>query len=652
MRSRRRSPVAIGIVAGLVVGSVAAGLVATTNREGSQLATGLRAVTNAAGGGGAGGVDKYTVDCADPRGNPDTGQQGIPIEFPPPGVGSGVEAEITITCRAYRAPTSNRWAIVGGKDGKEISSSFAVVTMSVNSGGPTDRMNLKTKIKSPEGGEMTVELIHAGTGGNFRPASKSNSLFVKFSLKPLNPTPVPKITVDCLDKQYETLGTGDVNIYVRPAFRTAIDVTIKCDPLNDKRWRFVGSGNGPDSVGNDVGRAKFQPDQTTLRWSPSGTKVGTVRAELRPFGNEVFKPNRGDRLNVIFEVRPYTIYALGDSWTAAFGFFGDDASELSIAGLYFCRPGSGVLNDRCSSNSPLGAFKDKDPLTFTGDYGLGNNISWAARTARAVAPKDNYPWVYKNYGVSGSEPIHWQPGGPFNIYAAEAAGQADLTLMTLGGNPALGDVLLGGLWECDNARWKGQLSQCARELINNTYKAVDRLAEVYKSLLKGPQNHVVVSSYMTIVPYLPTNTYAVGEWEGMAREINDAISRAVAKAKSEVSPEAAARLYLVPPLKPATGMSRADDMSGVRCRRGDKNFNSDGSSVLTPQTQDWLTLTQSGLLCGRGAEYRDANGWRAAGQDVWFNPGDAGTHLSRRGNEVLANAAIDFIRANGIAPAP
>jgi hypothetical protein len=98
-------------------------------------------------------------------------------------------------------------------------------------------------------------------------------------------------------------------------------------------------------------------------------------------------------------------------------------------------------------------------------------------------------------------------------------------------------------------------------------------------------------------------------------------------------------------------MARPDDMSGVRCRRPNNiNFNSDGSSVLTPQAQDWLGITNGDRLCGRGAEYKSGNDWKAAGNDVWFNPGDAGTHLSRRGNEVLANAAIELIRQQQIVP--
>jgi len=61
-------------------------------------------------------------------------------------------------------------------------------------------------------------------------------------------------------------------------------------------------------------------------------------------------------------------------------------------------------------------------------------------------------------------------------------------------------------------------------------------------------------------------------------------------------------------------------------------------------------VTNGDRLCGRGAEYQVGNDWKAAGNDVWFNPGDAGTHLSRRGNEVLANAAIDLIRQQQIVP--
>jgi len=635
------SAVTIGIAAGLVVGLIAATLIGIKGDESSEAASGSPRATNVAAGGG---LAQFNVDCSDPRGDVQAGQAGIPVS-----TGSANrrgEFEVSISCAGLQ---SNAWTFVGPNlrpDGREVKEpNFGYAHMFKFAEDNVQPHPNTMHVYFSNLGGMTVELKPKGNE-NYRSAGNSNVLGIKLSVD--DPSPPPKVTVDCLGTP-DNFGIFNVAVPVL----SAIDVQIKCDPLQDKRWAFA---NGGEFVNDNFGRLGFFPDRSTLRLYPAKQPGGDLVTTLKPMSGQSFKSTGAQSIRVRLHARPYKIYAFGDSWTAAFGYYGHDSSgspkdgeDMSILALPWCRPGGGKLNDRCSSNSPLSWTDDTAELRFSRDYGLKNNISWAARVAHAVGPLGQFD--FKNFGVSGAEPIHLMPGGILDKYPLEAAKNADLTLMTLGGNPMLSDVLIGGLWDCDQQRWKGQLAQCARALIDGPrYDVVNRLADIYKNLLFVPTNHVVVSSYMTIVPYAPANTYAVSEWEGFARELNDALQRAVDKAKREVPADWAARLYLVPPIKPATGMARPDDVAGVRCRRGDKNFNSDGPSVMTPETQLWLNVTQGGLFCGKGAQYKDGNEWKDAGNDVWFNSQDLGTHLSRRGNEVLANAAIDFIRANHIVP--
>ena len=129
------------------------------------------------------------------------------------------------------------------------------------------------------------------------------------------------------------------------------------------------------------------------------------------------------------------VRAIGDSVTAGFGYY-EDGSLMELEDLFVCKP-SESNDDACSSNSSN--RENMAPLAFAPDYGLSNNVSWAAQWANEYGVSD-----YKNLAVSGSEPSNWLPGGSLYELTEEVeAEDPDYILMTIGANPLLTDLLLG-----------------------------------------------------------------------------------------------------------------------------------------------------------------------------------------------------------------
>ena len=131
------------------------------------------------------------------------------------------------------------------------------------------------------------------------------------------------------------------------------------------------------------------------------------------------------------------VRAMGDSVTAGFGYY-SDGSLMPFLSLYECKPVGEVLDDACSSNSTATKNGLKE-VPYAPDYGLANNVSWAAQWANEYGVTN-----YKNFAVSGSEPTNWAPGG--NLYPTTQKIEAedpDYILMTIGANPILANTLFG-----------------------------------------------------------------------------------------------------------------------------------------------------------------------------------------------------------------
>ena len=131
------------------------------------------------------------------------------------------------------------------------------------------------------------------------------------------------------------------------------------------------------------------------------------------------------------------VRALGDSVTAGFGYY-SNGTEMGFKQLDGCRPAAKEFNDACSSNSAL-TKSVEGPVDYSSDYGLSNNVSWAAQWANSYSVSD-----YKNLAVTGSEPGNWAPGGFLYEKTKQIeAEDPDYVLLTLGANPLLSNMLFG-----------------------------------------------------------------------------------------------------------------------------------------------------------------------------------------------------------------
>ena len=104
---------------------------------------------------------------------------------------------------------------------------------------------------------------------------------------------------------------------------------------------------------------------------------------------------------------PWRFRALGDSVTAGFGYYGT-GGPMSAAELPFCKPAT-VVSNRCSSNSDKGPG-DTGPPEWSADFGLANDISWAAQFANDLRRRDRARHV-PELAVTGSAPSDWLPAG-------------------------------------------------------------------------------------------------------------------------------------------------------------------------------------------------------------------------------------------------
>lgn len=75
------------------------------------------------------------------------------------------------------------------------------------------------------------------------------------------------------------------------------------------------------------------------------------------------------------------VRVFGDSVTAGFGYF-EKGEPMPLEDLLSCRPGATKYDDACSSNSKVRSNKAKE-VEYSADYGLANNVSWAAPWAFA-----------------------------------------------------------------------------------------------------------------------------------------------------------------------------------------------------------------------------------------------------------------------------
>jgi hypothetical protein len=307
------------------------------------------------------------------------------------------------------------------------------------------------------------------------------------------------------------------------------------------------------------------------------------------------------------------VRAMGDSVTAGFGFYGN-GSPMGLLELDECKPFGEVLDDACSSNSTATANGLKE-VPYAPDYGLSNNVSWAAQWANEYGATN-----YKNYAISGSEPTNWAPGG--NLYPTTQKIEAedpDFILMTIGANPILANTLFGlGSNACAlESDIFGGYSECVEEAFEGVHLRTE-LKRLYTDLVEKTHATIYLMQYHLSIPSSAL-LYSVTQIAEMAKLMNETI----ATAAQEVNPS---RLKVVTPPHFNVGISLEPVYpSSYTCSY--LEYGVDGPSVQSTPTQDELEVGHYLSFCG-GPQ---------GGGEPWVISADTGIHPSPAGYHQMAS---------------
>lgn len=307
------------------------------------------------------------------------------------------------------------------------------------------------------------------------------------------------------------------------------------------------------------------------------------------------------------------VRAMGDSVTAGFGFYGN-GSAMGIAELYECKPFGEILDDACSSNSTATKNGLKE-VPYAPDYGLSNNVSWAAQWANEYGVSN-----YKNYAISGSEPTNWAPKG--SLYPTTQKIEAedpDYILMTIGANPILANTLFGvGSNECAlESDIFGGYTKCVEEAFESVHLRTE-LKRLYTDLVEKTSATIYLMQYHLSIPSSAL-AYSVTQIAEMAKMMNETIASVAA----EVNPN---RLVVVTPPHFNVGVSLEPIYpSSYTCSYFE--YKVDGPSVQSTPTQDELEVGHPLSFCS-GPQ---------GGGEPWVISADTGIHPSPAGYHQMAS---------------
>jgi lysophospholipase L1-like esterase len=307
------------------------------------------------------------------------------------------------------------------------------------------------------------------------------------------------------------------------------------------------------------------------------------------------------------------VRAMGDSVTAGFGFYGD-GSAMGVLELYECKPFGEILDDACSSNSSATA-NGLEEVPYTPDYGLANNISWAAQWANEYGVTN-----YKNFAVSGSEPVNWAPHGSLSKTTERIeAEDPDYILMTIGANPILAKTLFGlGPTLCAlEADIVGGYRECVEEQFEEVHLRRE-LNRLYTNLVENTDATIYLMQYHLSIPSSAL-AYTVTQIAEMAKLMNETI----AEVAQEVNPN---RLKVVTPPHFNVGVSLEPIYSSsYTCSL--LEYGVDGPSVQSTPTQAELEVGHYLSFCG-GPQ---------GGGEPWVIGADTGIHPSPAGYAQMAS---------------
>jgi len=390
------------------------------------------------------------------------------------------------------------------------------------------------------------------------------------------------------------------------------------------RWR-IASRPG-------AGRAQIRDGKIVYR--PTRRFRGTVTLELagtpRQGPSKGNGPDKGAKASSFARAKPLAapvqvqvlsaaaegavVRAIGDSVTAGFGYY-DNGESMPFVELLNCRPGEGEYDDACSSNSAVRTNAKGTKLEYAPDYGLANNVSWAAQWANAHAVEN-----YANFAVSGSEPKDWAPGGQLYATTKRVESESpDYILITVGANPLLSDVLFGtGNMEC--AIWSdivGGFSECVEKAFEGVELRAS-LAKLYRELVAKTDAVVYLMQYPLTVP-----SSAIAYSSTQIAQMGALLNREIASVAAEVN---RARLRPISPPHFNVGI----DVSPVYPSKFTCSYLEypvDGPSVQSEPTQDELEIDHPLSFCEGPA----------GGGPAWVIDGDTGIHPSATGYAQMAS---------------
>jgi lysophospholipase L1-like esterase len=400
---------------------------------------------------------------------------------------------------------------------------------------------------------------------------------------------------------------------LRPGRRVSVPLPV-CD--GEVRWTL---GNHPEHGNARIrhGRLLYSAPRR-FRGSDEVELVGR-RLDAGASVSAVDSPIPSSVQVTVGSASGIVVRALGDSVTAGFGYY-SNGTQMTIGHLLECRPPETEFDDACSSNS-LNVSNKATKVNYAPDYGLSNNVSWAAQWANEHGVTD-----YENLAVSGSEPADWAPatasapaGELYETTVRIEAEDPDYILMTIGANPLLSNMLFGA----DNmgcaiySDIAGGYSECIERAFREV-RLRENLSRLYTELVQHTDATIYLMQYHLSIPSSAL-AYSAVQIAAMGQLLN----REIETVAAEVNPQ---RLRVVTPPHFDVGIDISPVYpSSYSCSRF--GYQVDGPSVQSTPTQDELEVLHPLSFCEGPA----------GGGPPWVVGGDTGIHPSAAGYAQMAS---------------
>jgi lysophospholipase L1-like esterase len=522
----------------------------------------------------------------------------VPVRYPIQLLGQPLELRLTLR-RPGRGGAIRGWRLHARANGGDLRR-------------PEQRTRFTFVHRIALGPQLTRQLeLGVGTGGHggrARPVVQVDTAAVL----DLNRDGVPEL--DSTDRELQTLPSGHAGrrlcssvplLRAKPGKPVSVPLP-SCGTLTG--WRIA----RPPAHGS----ARIRGDRLTYR--SAGRFRGTDSLRLRQLGSSDATPSsHGPGRSAPVEIRvlrrsDLVVRAIGDSVTAGFGYY-DDGTLMPFTSLLSCEPAGKLYDDACSSNSTSRSNEESE-VHYAPDYGLSNNVSWAAQWAN-----ENGVTNYENLAVSGSEPSDWLPGGQlYSTLQKLEAEEPDYVLMTVGANPLLSEMLFG-IDSMGCAVWSdlfGRYRECIEEAFAGAHLHAN-LESLYEELVDNTEAAVYLMQYHLSIPSVAL-AYSATQIAEMGELLNGEIASVAAEVGSP-------QLHVVTPPHFAVGIDISPVYpSSYSC--SSLGYQVDGPSVQSEPTQDELLVDLPLSFCSGPPE-----------GPPWVISGDTGIHPSAAGYAQMAS---------------